>query len=141
LGQQQLLELGNIDSQRDWGHAKDYVEAMWMMLQQDKPDDYVISTGEVHSVREFVVKSFKHINVDIVWEGQGVDEVGKDKATGVVRVKINPKHYRPTEVEFLQGDCSKAKKELSWQPRYTFDMLVKEMMDADIALMKSNPIA
>jgi len=141
LGQQEFVELGNIDAKRDWGHAKDYVEAMWMMLQQDHPEDYVISTGEVHSVREFVVASFKHINVTIVWEGSGVNEVGKDKDTGVVRVKINPKFYRPTEVEFLLGDCSKAKKELGWTTKYNFDMLVTEMMDSDIQLMKSNPKA
>ena len=141
LGQQELVELGNIDSKRDWGHAKDYVEAMWIMLQQEVADDFVISTGEVHSVREFVEASFRHINVNIVWEGSGASEVGKDSATGVIRVKINPKFYRPTEVDFLLGDSSKAKNELGWQPKYKFDMLVKEMMDADIELMKSNPKA
>jgi GDPmannose 4,6-dehydratase len=141
LGQQQTVELGNLDSKRDWGHAKDYVEAMWMMLQQDEPRDYVISTGVAHSVREFVVASFKHIGVEIVWEGSGVEEVGKDKATGIVRVKVNPKYYRPTEVEFLLGDASKAANELGWKPKYNFEMLVTEMMQEDLKLMKANPIA
>ncbi|ESO95048.1 hypothetical protein LOTGIDRAFT_215196 [Lottia gigantea] len=141
LGQQSVLELGNIDSKRDWGHAKDYVEAMWMMLQKDTPDDYVISTNEVHSVREFVEASFKITGVDIVWEGKEDTEIGKDKATGVVRVKVNPKYYRPTEVEFLQGDCSKATKELGWTKKYDFDALVKEMIEEDIELMKMNPKA
>lgn len=141
LGQQQTVELGNLDSKRDWGHAKDYVEAMWMMLQQDEPRDYVIATGVAHSVREFVVASFKHIGVEIVWEGSGVEEVGKDKATGIVRVKVNPKYYRPTEVEFLLGDASKAANELGWKPKYNFEMLVTEMMQEDLKLMKANPIA
>ncbi|XP_060079919.1 GDP-mannose 4,6 dehydratase-like [Ylistrum balloti] len=141
LGQQEEIQLGNLDSKRDWGHAKDYVEAMWLMLQQEKPEDFVISTGESHSVREFVEKAFKVIGIEIGWEGNGVEEVGKDKATGVVRVRINPKYYRPTEVEFLQGDCSKAKENLKWQPKYSFDMLVEEMVKSDIDLMKSNPTA
>ncbi|KAJ8303547.1 hypothetical protein KUTeg_019943 [Tegillarca granosa] len=143
LGQQEELQLGNLDSKRDWGHAKDYVEAMWLMLQSDKQpaEDYVISMGETHSVREFVEKAFKVVNVDIIWEGEGVNEVGKDKATGKIRIRVNPKYYRPTEVEFLLGDCTKAKTELKWQPKYTFDTLVQEMVESDIALMKANPIA
>ncbi|KAL5021845.1 hypothetical protein ScPMuIL_001000 [Solemya velum] len=141
LGQQETVELGNLDSKRDWGHAKDYIEAMWLMLQQEKPDDFVISTGETHSVREFVEASFKVLGVDIIWEGKDVDEVGKDKATGAVRVTINPKYYRPTEVEFLLGDCSKAKKNLSWKPKYSFQELVTEMVQSDLSLMKQNPIA
>ncbi|XP_033755156.1 GDP-mannose 4,6 dehydratase-like isoform X1 [Pecten maximus] len=141
LGQQEEIQLGNIDSMRDWGHAKDYVEAMWLMMQQEKPDDFVISTGESHSVREFVEKAFKVIGIEIVWEGSGVDEVAKDKATGVIRVRINSKYYRPTEVEFLQGDCTKAKTNLKWQPKYTFDSLVEEMVKSDLDLMKSNPTA
>ncbi|XP_069113084.1 GDP-mannose 4,6 dehydratase-like [Argopecten irradians] len=141
LGQQEDIQLGNIDSMRDWGHAKDYVEAMWLMLQQEKPEDFVISTGESHSVREFVEKAFKVIGIEIGWQGSGVDEVGVDKATGVVRVRINPKYYRPTEVEFLQGDCTKAKTNLKWQPKYTFDSLVEEMVKSDIDLMKANPTA
>ncbi|ESO00104.1 hypothetical protein HELRODRAFT_101345 [Helobdella robusta] len=141
LGQQEILELGNIDAERDWGHAKDYVEAMWMMLQTKEPDDFVISTGETHKVRKFVVAAFKEVGVDIVWEGSGINEVGKDKRTGVVRVKINPKYYRPTEVETLLGDCTKAKTQLGWKPRYNFDMLVKEMVESDLKLMNFNPQA
>jgi GDPmannose 4,6-dehydratase len=141
LGQQDHIELGNLDSKRDWGHAKDYVEAMWLMLQQEKPEDFVVATGECHSVREFVEEAFKHVGVNIVWEGKGVDEVGKDKATGAVRIRINPKYYRPTEVEFLLGDPTKAKTLLEWKPKYDFLALVKDMMDADIALMKGNPLA
>lgn len=98
LGQIEYMELGNIDSKRDWGHAKDYVEAMWLMLQQEKPEDFVIATGETHSVREFVEASFAHIGKHIIWEGKGLEEVGREKETGVIRVKINPKYFRPTEV-------------------------------------------
>ena len=100
---------GNIDSKRDWGHARDYVEMMWMMLQQPKPDDFVVATNVFKSVREFVVLAFQHIGVTITWEGEGVNEVGKDAATGTVRVRIDPKFYRPTEVEFLLGNPAKAK--------------------------------
>lgn len=141
LGQQEDLQLGNLDSKRDWGHAKDYVEAMWLMLQQETPEDFVISTGETHSVREFVEKSFQIVNTDIVWEGTGTDEIGKDKKTGKVLVRVNPKYYRPSEVEFLLGDCTKAKTKLQWKRNYSFDEMVKEMMESDLALMKRNPIA
>ncbi|XP_046691630.1 GDP-mannose 4,6 dehydratase isoform X3 [Silurus meridionalis] len=141
LGQLQCFSLGNLDSKRDWGHAKDYVEAMWMMLQQDEPDDFVIATGEVHSVREFVEKAFKHVGITIVWEGKDENEVGKCQKTGVIYVKVDSKYYRPTEVDYLQGDGTKALTKLGWKPRVTFEELVKEMVDADIALMKSNPNA
>ncbi|XP_022098092.1 GDP-mannose 4,6 dehydratase-like [Acanthaster planci] len=141
LGQQEYVCLGNLDSERDWGHAKDFVEAMWMMLQQDKPNDFVIATNEVHSVREFIIESFKYIGVDIVWEGKGTEEVGKDKATGIVRVRVDEKFYRPTEVDFLQGDPSKAKHLMGWEPKTLFKDLVAEMVAADIALMKQNPMA
>lgn len=141
LGTQEFIELGNIDAERDWGHAKDYVEAMYLMLQQDKPDDFIISTGEAHKVRKFVEHAFKHINVDIVWEGSGLEEVGKDKETGKVRIKINARYYRPTEVESLLGDCTKAKNELKWTPKINFESLVKEMVESDLKLMKSNPRA
>lgn len=139
-GHQDFVELGNMDSQRDWGHAKDYVEAMWLMLQQPQPEDFVISTGVAHTVREFATAAFKRAGVDIVWEGSGVDEVGKDKATGIVRVKVNPKFYRPTEVEYLLGDCSKAKKILGWKANHDFDALVTDMVDADIELMSRTPL-
>eukprot|EP00045_Choanoeca_perplexa_P004165 m.35904 g.35904 ORF g.35904 m.35904 type:complete len:364 (+) comp12429_c0_seq4:41-1132(+) len=141
LGQQEYVTLGNIDAMRDWGHAKDYVEMMWLMLQQDTPDDYVIATNEEHSVREFVVASFKHVGKDIVWEGEGVNEVGKEKDTGIVRVKISEKYYRPAEVERLLGNPAKAKSQLGWQPKISFSELVSEMMDADVKLMKANPEA
>jgi GDPmannose 4,6-dehydratase len=131
-GLQETLVLGNMDAQRDWGHAKDYVRGMWLMLQQDKPSDYVLATNKTTSVRNFVEKCFKYVGIDIVWEGEGVNEVGKDKATGVVRVEISPSYYRPTEVDLLIGDASKAKNELGWEPTYDLDMLVEDMMSSDI---------
>lgn len=130
-GEREKIEFGNIDAQRDWGHAKDYVHGMWLMLQQDKPDDYVLATGEVHSVREFIEIAFNHIGMPITWEGSGVDEVGLD-ADGNVRVSINPKYYRPTEVELLYGDPSKAERELGWTREYNFTKLVTEMLESDI---------
>jgi len=141
LGQQEELVLGNLDSKRDWGHAKDYVRMMWMMLQQDNPDDFVIATNEAHSVRDFVESSFGHVGVDIAWEGSGDSEIGRDAATGTVRVRVSPKYYRPAEVDFLLGNPVKAKEKLGWTPKITFDQLCKEMVEADIALMKSNPLA
>lgn len=141
LKQQEFLELGNLDSKRDWGHARDYVEAMWMMLQHDKPEDFVIATGETHSVREFVEESFKFIGKEIEWRGTGVDEIGVEKGTDVVRVKVNPKYFRPTEVDLLLGDASKAKDILGWSPKVGFNELVRDMMTADIVLMKKNPMA
>ncbi|XP_035786063.1 GDP-mannose 4,6 dehydratase-like [Anopheles albimanus] len=141
LGQQECLELGNLDSKRDWGHAKDYVEAMWLMLQQENPEDFVIATGETHSVREFVEKAFEYIGRTIEWRGSGVDEVGVEKGTDTVRVRINPKFFRPTEVDLLLGDASKAKQQLGWTPKVTFLQLIADMMEADIELMKNNPKA
>lgn len=130
--EQDILELGNMDAGRDWGHAKDYVKGMWLMLQQDKPEDYVLATGEQHTVREFVEICFKEIKVEIVWQGEGVDEVGKDSGTGKIRVKINPKFYRPTEVEALVGNPAKAEKELGWKREYAFSDLVKDMLENDL---------
>lgn len=141
LKQQEVLELGNLDSKRDWGHARDYVEAMWMMLQLDKPEDFVIATGETHSVREFVEESFKFIGKEIEWIGAGVNEIGVEKGTEIVRVKVNPKYFRPTEVDFLLGDASKAKNILGWTPKVGFGELVEDMMTADTELMKKNPMA
>ncbi|XP_064087161.1 GDP-mannose 4,6 dehydratase-like isoform X1 [Macrobrachium nipponense] len=141
LGYLEYFELGNLDSQRDWGHAKDYVEGMWLMLQQDEPEDYVLATGEVHSVREFVESSFKEIGREIYWEGSGVDEVGKEKGSDIVRVKVNPKYYRPAEVDFLQGDPTKAKTKFGWKHSFDFKALVKDMIQADIELMKRDPTA
>jgi len=128
LNQMEYFELGNLDSMRDWGHAKDYVEGMWLMLQQDSPDDFVLATGHMHSVREFVVAAFNYIGKQIVWEGNGDTEVGKEKGTDIIRVKVNPKFYRPTEVEQLMGDPTKAKTILGWKPKVEFDDLVKDMM-------------
>ncbi|MBK6951233.1 MAG: GDP-mannose 4,6-dehydratase [Crocinitomicaceae bacterium] len=136
LGLQKKLYLGNLDAKRDWGHAKDYVEGMWLMLQQDKPDDFVLATGETHPVREFVDKAFKEAGIEIRWEGTGVDEKGYNKATNEIIVEVDEKYFRPTEVELLLGDPSKAKKELGWKPTYTFDALVKEMMQADMKLFE-----
>lgn len=141
LGLQDSLELGNLDSQRDWGHAKDYVEGMWMMLQRETPEDFVLATGETHSVRQFVQLAFQEIGKEIVWEGQAENEVGKDKQTGQILIKVNPKFYRPSEVELLLGDASKADRMLNWRPKTTFVDLVKEMVAADIQLMKKNPNA
>jgi GDPmannose 4,6-dehydratase len=141
LNQQEVLQLGNLDSKRDWGHARDYVEAMWMMLQLEKPEDFVIATGETRSVREFVEESFKFIGKEIEWRGEGVNEIGVEKGTDIVRVKVNPKYFRPTEVDLLQGDASKAKQILGWEPKIKFIELVKDMMTADIELMKKNPMA
>lgn len=135
LGLQQCLYLGNLDSKRDWGHARDYVEAMWVMMQAEKPDDYVVATGETHSIREFVEKAFKVVGVDITWKGEGVDETGVDQK-GRVLVRVDPKYFRPTEVDLLLGDPSKAKKQLGWAPKVAFDDLVKEMVEKDIEMVK-----
>ena len=126
-GQQEVLSLGNLNSLRDWGHAKDFVEAMWLMLQQDEADDYVIATGKQYSVREFVQEASPYFGMNIVWEGEGVDEVGVDKNTGKIVVNVNPKYFRPAEVETLLGDASKAKKKLGWEPKTSFKQLVEDM--------------
>jgi GDPmannose 4,6-dehydratase len=133
-GQQERLYLGNLDAKRDWGHARDYVEGMWLMLQQDKPDDYVLATGETHSVREFVERAFAHVGCAIDWVGEGSGEKGLDRKTGRVLIEIDARYFRPTEVDELCGDASKARSKLGWQHRTTFEQLVTEMMDADIAL-------
>lgn len=132
LGKQDLLSVGNLDAERDWGHAKDYVRGMWLMLQQDKPDDYVLSTGKKLTVRRFCEMAFSHVGIDIEWVGEGVDEVGICKKTGKVIVKVDPKYFRPTEVELLIGDSSKARKQLGWSPEYSVEMLCKEMVENDI---------
>ena len=132
-GKQEVLELGNLDSLRDWGYAKEYVEAMWLMLQQDKPEDYVIATGQTHTVREFVERAFAVTGVTIIWQGTGEQEVGKDSLTGVVRVRVNPAYYRPAEVDLLIGDASKAHQQLGWQPTTPFVELVTLMVKADLA--------
>ena len=126
------LELGNLDAKRDWGHAKDYVEAMWLMLQQEEPDDFVIATGQQHTVREFVDAAFDYMGYTIEWVGEGLKEVAKDYGTGEVLVTINPEFYRPAEVESLVGDCTKAKETLGWKHNYSFTQLVEEMCKYDL---------
>ena len=126
-GEQQILELGNLNAKRDWGHAKDFVEAMWLMLQQDEPDDFVIATGVQYSVREFVEEAAPYFGMNIVWEGEGLEEVGVDKNTGRIIVKVNPKYFRPAEVETLLGDASKANEKLGWEPKTSFKQLVEDM--------------
>jgi len=133
---QKCLYMGNIDALRDWGYAPDYVEAMWMILQQDKPDDYVIATGEMHTVREFIEKSFGYLDMPIVWKGKGVDEVGINSKTGDIVIKMDTKYYRPTEVEQLLGDPTKSKKLLGWEAKVKFEELVKIMTEADYNLLK-----
>jgi len=127
VGIQDVLHLGNLDAKRDWGHAKDYVEAMWLMLQQDEPDDYVIATGEQHSVREFVELAAPLFGLDIEWVGEGLDEKGVDKITGRSIIEVSEKYFRPTEVESLLGDATKAKEKLGWEPKTTFKQLVEDM--------------
>ena len=127
------LELGNLDAKRDWGHAKDYVEAMWLMLQQEEPDDFVISTGQQHTVREFVEAACDYMGYNLEWEGEGLKEVGRERGTGEILVKINPEFYRPAEVESLVGDCTHAQKTLGWKHHYSFIKLVEEMCKYDLA--------
>jgi len=132
LGVQQTLYLGNLDAKRDWGHAQDYVQAMWRMLQQDRPDDYVIATGEAHTVREFVERAFQELHYPLEWSGTGADEVGRDARTGQVLVRIDPRYFRPTEVDYLLGDPTKANTVLGWKPQIRFPELVKTMVKADL---------
>jgi GDPmannose 4,6-dehydratase len=130
-GKQDRLVLGNLDALRDWGHAKDYCEGMWRILQHDTPEDYVLSTNEYHSVRDFVERAFWLKGIEIQWKGKGIDEVGYDVKTGKEWVFVSPKYFRPAEVEELLGDSRRAREELGWKPKYTFDELVKEMVEAD----------
>ncbi len=129
---QSKLYIGNLDAERDWGHAKDYVEMMWLMLQQEKPDDYVVATGRSESVRFFIEKAFKVVNIDIEWEGSGVSEVGICKKTGNILVEVDAKYFRPNEVDHLCGDSSKAKKVLGWKPKYSLEDLIEEMVLSDL---------
>jgi GDPmannose 4,6-dehydratase len=131
--------MGNIDALRDWGYAPDYVEMMWMMLQQDIPDDYVVATGEMHTVREFIEKSFGQVSIEIEWKGGGVDEVGINKATGDIIVRMDERYYRPCEVEQLLGNPAKAKKQLDWAPRIKFEELVKIMTEGDLKILDGTP--
>ena len=137
LGTQDELRLGNMDAKRDWGHARDYVKMMWLMLQQDKPEDYVIATGEQYSVREFVARAAEVLGMTITFEGEGVDEVGRDES-GRVIVRVDPQYFRPAEVETLLGDASKARQQLGWTPETRFDELVREMVESDLEEAKRN---
>jgi GDPmannose 4,6-dehydratase len=130
-GEQETVSLGNLNALRDWGHARDYVQGMWLMLQQDRPDDYVLATGEAHSVRDFAQLAFARIGVTLVWSGEGLDERGVDAATGVTRVVVDPVYFRPTEVDRLLGDATKARERLGWRHTVDFETLVGEMVDAD----------
>ena len=136
-GVQQELYLGNLDAKRDWGHARDYVDGMWRILQQPEPDDYVLATGETRSVREFVELAFAHVGRPIEWQGTGVDEIGRETATGTVRVRIDPRYFRPTEVDLLLGDPSKAHAKLGWKHTTGFADLVREMVEADLRLFRT----
>lgn len=139
LGKEKKLYLGNLDAKRDWGHAKDYVDGMWRMLQAEKPDDYVLATGEMHSVREFVEKAAAIVDMEIRWEGTGTDEKGIDRATGRTIIEIDARYFRPTEVDLLLGDASKARTELGWEPTIHFDELVRRMMEHDLAHEAKRP--
>jgi GDPmannose 4,6-dehydratase len=134
-GLQKCLYMGNINALRDWGYAPDYVQMMWMMLQQETPDDYVVATNEMHTVREFIEKSFGHVGIDIAWEGAGVQEVGKNKATGEIVVRVDERYYRPAEVEQLLGNPAKAKRQLGWEPAVKFEELVRIMTEGDLRLL------
>ena len=140
LGKQSCLYLGNLDAKRDWGHAREYVEGMWLMLQQDKPDDYVLATGVTTPVRDFVTWSFEEAGIAIDWQGKGVEERGIDRATGELRVAIDPRYFRPTEVDLLLGDASKAKQQLGWAASITVKELAAEMVRADLMVMQSSMV-
>ena len=150
-GKQRKLYLGNIDAKRDWGFAPEYVEMMWLMLQQEVPDDYAVGTGESHSVKDFLEKAFGYAGIEIEWRGQGIDRKGVVKSVasprlnpalgvGDILIEIDPKYFRPTEVDFLQADISKARKKLGWKPRTTFEELVKIMVDYDMKLIGLPPV-
>ena len=134
-GKQDKLFIGNLDARRDWGHARDYVEGMWKILQHDKPDDFVLATGEAHSVRQLIEKAFAVVGRQLDWKGKGVDEVGLDAKTGAVLVAIDPRYFRPTEVNYLLGDACKARRELGWSHRVSFGQLIEEMVQSDLKLM------
>ena len=140
LGLQDALYLGNLDSRRDWGHARDYVRAQWLMLQQDRPEDFVIATGEQHAVRDFVVEAGRLLDLRIEWRGAGVDEVGIDATTGRTLVRVDPRYFRPTEVETLLGDATKAREKLGWTAAVKFPQLVSEMVEADLANAKRDAL-
>ena len=141
LGLQECVELGNLDSKRDWGHSRDYVRAMWLMLQQEEPDDYVIATNETRTVREFVETAFKHVGIDVEWSGEGIGETGTDAATGKVIVRVNREFFRPAEVDILLGDPARAETKLGWRREIPFAELVSRMVDHDMELVKEEMMA
>jgi GDPmannose 4,6-dehydratase len=141
LGLQDCLYMGNLDARRDWGHARDYVEGMWRIVQQDTPDDFVLATGETHTVREFVERAFAEVGKEIVWRGEGVAEVGLERATGRTLVRIDPRYFRPLEVDYLLGDPTKARAKLGWHHRTDFADLVKEMVAEDLVAVRNESLA
>jgi GDPmannose 4,6-dehydratase len=140
VGLQDTLHLGNLDAKRDWGHARDYVRAQWLMLQQRAPEDYVVATGEQHSVRDFVVLAGRLLGMDIAWHGTGIDETGIDRNSGRAVVRVDPRYFRPAEVNSLRGDASRIRERLGWKPEVTFDALVREMIEADLVLAKRDAL-
>jgi GDPmannose 4,6-dehydratase len=141
LGTQDKLYLGNLHARRDWGHARDYVEGMWMILQQSEPDDFVLATGETRTVREFCERAFREVDIDLSWEGEGIAERGFDHRNGRTLIEIDKRYFRPTEVDFLVGDPTKAQERLGWRHKTTFDELVREMMRADLELLRRSNMA
>jgi GDPmannose 4,6-dehydratase len=139
-GLQDTLHLGNLDAKRDWGHARDYVRAQWLMLQQPQPEDYVVATGKQHSVRDFVGLAGRLLGMDIEWRGRGVDELGVDRNDGHTVVRVDPRYFRPAEVESLLGDASKIRDKLGWAPEISFEALVREMVESDLALAKRDAL-
>jgi GDPmannose 4,6-dehydratase len=135
LGLQEKLYMGNLDAKRDWGHAKDYVEGMWLMLQQNQPDDYVLATGEAHTVRDFIENAFLEIGESIIWKGKGEEEIGLSKNTNKILIEVDKRYFRPTEVNYLLGDATKAKSILGWEASVKFSELVKEMVKEDLKLV------
>lgn len=138
MGRQKQLWIGNLEAKRDWGHARDYVDGMWRILQQEEPDDYILATGRAHTVREFVERAFSEVAIEIVWEGEGRHEKGLDKKSGRVLIEIDPRYFRPTEVDLLVGNSAKARAKLGWTASTSFEDLVKEMVQADIAALRHN---
>ena len=135
-GKQEKLWLGNLDARRDWGHAEDYVEGMWKMLQHNKPEDFVLATGNSYTVRQFCEIAFKEIGIKIIWSGKGVKELGRDNKNGRILVQIDKRYFRPTEVDYLEGDASKAKEKLNWTPKISFEKMISEMVQSDIKLLR-----
>jgi len=138
LGLQKNLYMGNLNAKRDWGHAKDFVEAQWLILQQDSPEDFVVATGKQHSVRDFINLASKKLDMEIEWSGKGLEEVGSFKGNEII--KVEPRYFRPTEVETLLGDSSKAKEKLNWSPKITFEQLVNDMVDEDLKIAKNDQL-